>query len=92
MRGALEMGNGKFKNNSGQVINVRYSIWQKPATDPHQTSDWGGIITTPTQDFLLDVEQGTIEMEDERKGNIIISEIIKNMGTFVGNGPFPTKK
>ena len=75
-------GRGKLYNVDGErlIAIVSYQIWERPQTEYTLGEWWGGFIL---EDVYLFIQgEYMIELQDKRKGNIIITNIILRAGAF----------
>ena len=89
LKGALEHGQGRLHMQQGQAQNVSYTICIQPSTTLHEPSSWRGIITAPDILFSLSESEGVLELEDSRRGSILINHRSNSVADFIGTGPYP---
>ncbi|MSP14990.1 MAG: hypothetical protein EXR62_18790 [Chloroflexi bacterium] len=87
IRGAIEQSHGTLLSPDGKSIKIQYLIWQKGSLKANEKPGWGGIYIS--DETLPVVENGKIELDDSRQGNIIITSSSRETGIFVGNGEYP---
>lgn len=88
MSGAIERGNGKLISGTNEVVDIQYSTWWVPAASPEDINNWGGTVISSFKHFL-GMDKAVIELQGERRGEIILTGFLQNIATFLGTGPYP---
>jgi len=87
MRGAIERGEGKLITDSEEIV-IQYSTWHAPGTVPGERHSWGGTIVASFANFI-NIDTASIELQDQRRGRIIMRGFMGNTAAFLGTGPYP---
>jgi hypothetical protein len=88
--GAIQQGKGKVHLSRRTPIDVEYSIWSHPRAAPSQPPqfEWGGAVW-PVPLAVQDRRRITLELDDGKKGGIVVSRVSGDTWIFLGTGPFP---
>jgi hypothetical protein len=89
--GTLEVGHGMLLIAAGHTIPVAYAVWRDDPLTLADVASWGGTIQTTTPFGRSFEEQLFLQMEDGRRGEILLKEMKGPGGRcrFVGQGVFP---
>jgi hypothetical protein len=89
--GSLEVGHGVLLTSAGRTIPVQYAVWRDAPLSLADVASWGGTLETAGDLGLPFDEQLYLQMEDGRRGEILLKETseLGGAGRFVGQGVFP---
>jgi HEAT repeats len=89
--GSLEVGHGVLLTSAGHTIPVQYAMWRDDPVSLADVASWGGTFQTARALGLSSDEHLYLQMEDGRRGEILLKETNEpgGAGVFVGQGVFP---
>ncbi len=89
--GTLEEGHGVLLTSAGRAIPVQYAVWRDDPTSLADVASWGGTVQTAIDLGLTDEEQLYLQLEDGRRGKILLKEtnVPGGASMFVGQEAFP---
>lgn len=89
--GSLEIGQGELLTSAGREIPVQYAVWRDDPVSLTGMASWGGTFQTAISLGLLHDEPLYLQLEDGRRGEILLKETNEPGGTyvFVGQQAFP---
>lgn len=89
--GSLEVGHGVLLSLAGNSFSVRYTLWRDDPVSPSEAASWGGMLQGVIPPELLYDEHLSIQLEDGRRGSLLLKEMngLEGACTFVGRDVFP---
>ncbi len=89
--GSLEVGHGVLLASAGRAIPVQYAVWRDDPVFLTGMASWGGTFQTAIALGLSHDEQLYLQLEDGRRGEILLKETNGPGGAcvFVGQRVFP---
>lgn len=89
--GTISEGQGRLLVSEGKAERIDYSIWAQPQAAPlgPPGSQWGGAMWSLSPAVLHDLDEATIELEDGRRGRLLLRRFSGDTAIFVGTGHFP---
>ena len=89
--GTLEVGHGVLLTSAGRETPGQYAVWRDDPASLGEVASWGGTFQTAGAFGRSDDEQLSLQLEDGRRGEILLMETNVPGGAclFVGQGVFP---
>ena len=89
--GSLEVGTGVLLTSAGGAIHGHYAVWRDDPVSLTGMASWGGTFQTAIAHELSHEEPLHLQLEDGRRGEILLKETNEPGGTyvFVGQRTFP---
>ncbi len=89
--GSLEVGQGVLLTSAGRAIPVQYAVWRDDPVSLTGMASWGGTFQTAIAHELSYDEPLYLQLEDGRRGEILLKETNGPGGAcaFVGQRVFP---
>lgn len=89
--GSLEVGHGVLLTSAGHAVPVQYAVWRDDPASLGDVASWGGTVQTAMALGPSGDEQLYLQLEDGRRGEILLKETNVPGGAcvFVGQGVFP---
>jgi hypothetical protein len=89
--GSISEGQGKLVISENKVLEINYSIWAQPHSAPLAPagSTWGGAMWPLPFPTTHDLEAAIIELQDGRRGRLLIKRVSGEKAIFIGSGHYP---
>ena len=89
--GSLEVGQGVLLTSAGHAIPAQYAVWRDDPASLTGMASWGGTFQTAIAHELSYDEPLYLQLEDGRRGEILLKETNGPGGAcvFVGQRVFP---